>query len=130
MERYRLAAGTFLVAFQCQLDKFLVSTVHDLVLIVVTVPNCCSHSILDVGLNENRCSPERRSILTEGALDLVVHGRVGGSEKKKKEKKIKKRKFEPGYPGFSSRLCCLSSVLLLLGASVLAVFSAAVGCYL
>lgn len=125
MERYRLAAGTFLVAFHFQLDKFLVSTVREPVLIVATVPNCCSHTTLDVGLDENRCSPERRSI----PADLVVHGRVGGSEKKKK-KKIKKRKFKPGCPGFSSRLCCLSSVLLLLSASVLAVFSAAVGCYL
>lgn len=47
-------------------------------------------------------------------VDLVVHGRVGGSE-------LKRKRSQPSRRGLSSKLCCLSSVLLL-GACVLAAF--------
>lgn len=63
-------------------------------------------------------SSELRSVSAEAEgvrLIWLFGGWVDGSEKKNKS--------QPGQRGLSSKLCCLSSVLLLLGACVLAVFS-------
>lgn len=54
------------------------------------------------------------------SFDLVVHGRVCGSEERRKGKK--RQNANPHGGVCSSKLCCLSSVLLLLSACVLAVF--------
>ena len=100
---------------------FLVTTVHVLLLIVAKVPNCffSFRRTLDV----MRALMKINALLSwgpyrlrlKGALDLVVWSWVGGSEREKK------KRSQPSWRGLNSKLCCLSSVLLLLGACVHAV---------